>query len=70
MENAVGVALVAGAHVVVVLRLRPTLCLGGLLRLRGQKLVFLLLHPFAHVHKTPPCLVRIPVIFEFPVEFA
>jgi len=70
VENAVGVALVAGAHVVVVLRLRPAFCFGGLLRLRGQKLVFLLLHPFAHVHKTPPYLVRIPVIFEFPVEFA
>ena len=57
MENAVGVALVAGAHVVVV-------------GLRGENVIFLLLHPFAHVHKTPPYLVRIPVIFEFPVEFA
>ena len=35
VENAVCIALVAGAHVVVSLRLRPTLCLGSFLCLRG-----------------------------------
>ena len=35
VENAVCIALVAGAHVVVFLRRRPALRLGSLLRLRG-----------------------------------
>ena len=53
VQDAVGIALVAGAHVVVLLRRGAALRLGGLLGLRGENVIFLLLHPFAHGHIGP-----------------